>query len=142
MYDAKTVMSCVKAMKLGLIMHCLAGVFFYSNDDTFHYNRLDKTSIFSAEINYWVNLLLQIFTGTKVKESLESYEKDDISQYVDLAADHTTFYILGIVIFLIIVVLEEVFGTLTSIGRFIAYMMNIDNTEQLARDLMLNRMEN
>ena len=58
MYDATTVMSCVKALKLGLITHCFAGIFLYSNDGTFHYNKLDKTSIFSAEINYWVNLLL------------------------------------------------------------------------------------
>lgn len=60
----------------------------------------------------------------------------DPRKYIDLFSSHSILYILGIVIMIAIVVLEEVFGLMTYTGKAIALMFSIDTSHERVKQMI------
>jgi len=66
-------------------------------------------------------------------EQMTNDEVKDLSKYLSLFKSHSILFMVGILAFLIIVILQELFNFLTFIGVLFGYLFNLDKNDILEK---------
>ena len=109
----------IKLIKVALLIHCLASLYMFSNDEILSYVTQNE---YMREIEAFVQNLILEYTGYNIDAIPENYTKD----YISIKSSHTLSYIAGLLGFIAILIIEEFLGIFSKIGRIIACLLCID----------------
>ena len=114
-YDDGMAIRARKILKFSIVVHCLMSLYIYSNDTIINYS--DSNVIFDF-IENRVDGLLETFLDTKIRQLDRQFKINfqALNQYMSIYKSHSIVYMTGLLFILIIVLLEEIFGTLTGFG--------------------------
>jgi len=110
-------------LKFAILIHCLMSFYIYSNSDIMSYK---SRTYFLDLVNHKADSVIQTFFG----KDISSLEKDvntkahSLQEYISLFESHSILQIVGLFVFLIVVLLEELFGAVTGLGRVFMYCIH------------------
>ena len=103
-------------------------LYIYSNNEIFKYDQRDAEALF-GKLNRKMDEFLATFGVFKVRERVDLREHG-AGEYLSLSTGHAVLYMLGLTFFLVLVILQEVFGFLGFFGRVIAFLSNDDANDK------------
>lgn len=111
LYDDGMAVRARKILKLSIIVHCLMSIYMYSNDTILNYKQKN-------DVYYWIDQNIDGFLESGFRTNLQELKLEvmekarSLNEYFSLYKSHSLLYMFGLFWFLIIVLLEEMFGFL------------------------------
>jgi hypothetical protein len=108
----------------------------------FYDQHADIYEVITHAYDDWLEFFFKKNNETLKQESLDLMNRSDFvsmmdpRKFLDIYSSHSILYILGIVFFIAIVVLEEVFGLMTYTGKAIALMFSIDTSHERVKQMI------
>ena len=129
LYDDGMAVRARSLLKFAILIHCLMSLYIYSNDEILRYQ--ENNSIVGAlrqRANNVLDSLLGVDLAYLERELYENVK--GLENYMTLHKAHSLLYMLGLIVFACVVLLEEVFGVVSYIGRLFSLCLRLDATDK------------
>lgn len=138
LYDGQMATTARSALKCSIFIHCVMSLYMYSNEEIFKYEEGDAALF--GKLNKKLDELLATFGASDVRERV-ALPQQGAGEYLSLSTGHAVLYVVGLAFFLVVVILQEVFGVLGFFGRVISFLSRDDANDKELQLFMQRRVK-